>query len=79
MEEKKWRFGVVGNIVSEHTDENGNIYYGTKAFTPGTKVYISGKFWDKQRTDISVIGIKVKEIHKREFAVCPECKTAFYL
>ena len=30
-------------------------------------------------TDISVIGIKVKQIHKREFAVCPECKTAFYL
>ena len=42
MEEKKWRFGVVGNIVSEHTDENGNVYYGTKAFTPSTKVYIDG-------------------------------------
>lgn len=56
MEEAKWRFGVVGNIVFEHTDENGNVYYGTKAFTPGTKVYIDGKFWDYQRTDISVIG-----------------------
>lgn len=30
-------------------------------------------------TDIKVIGIKVKEVHKREFAVCHECKTAFYL
>ena len=56
MGEAKWRFGVVGNIVSEHTDDNGNVYYGTKAFTPGTKVYINGKFWDYQRTDISVIG-----------------------
>ena len=56
MEEKKWRFGVVGNIVSEHTDENGNIYYGTKAFTPGTKVYINGKYWDYESADISVIG-----------------------
>ncbi len=56
MEETKWRFGVVGNIVSEHTDDNGNIYYGTKAFTPGTKVYINGKYGDYDRTDISVIG-----------------------
>ncbi|MBR7159967.1 MAG: hypothetical protein IKD20_02905 [Clostridia bacterium] len=56
MEQIKWRFGVVGNIVSEHTDENGNVYYGTKAFTPGTKVYINGKFWDYKRTEISVIG-----------------------
>ena len=56
MENINWRFGVVGNIVSEHTDENGNTYYGTKAFTPGTKVYINGKYWDYSRTDISVIG-----------------------
>ena len=56
MEQIEWRFGVVGNIVSEHTDENGNVYYGTKAFTPGTKVYINGKFWDYKRTEISVIG-----------------------
>lgn len=56
MDEAKWRFGVVGNIVSEHTDENGNIYYGTKAFTSGTKVYINGKFWDYERRDITVIG-----------------------
>ena len=56
MEQIEWRFGVVGNIVSEHTDENGNVYYGTKAFTPGTKVYINGKFWDYQRTEIGVIG-----------------------
>ena len=44
MEEKKWRFGVVGNIVSEHTDEDGNVYYGAKAFTPGIfLLFPSGK------------------------------------
>lgn len=42
MEEAKWRFGVVGNIIGEHTDENGNTYYGTKAFKPNTKVYVHG-------------------------------------
>ena len=54
--EKNWRFGVVGNIVSEHTDENGNVYYGSKAFTSGTKVYIYGKFWDPKNPNIAVIG-----------------------
>ena len=56
MDEAKWRFGVVGNIVSEHTDDDGNVYYGTKAFTPGTKVYINGKFWDPENPNIAVIG-----------------------
>ena len=56
IKEKKWRFGVVGNIVSEHTDENGNTYYGSKAFTPGTKVYLHGKFWDPENPNIGVIG-----------------------
>lgn len=56
MDEVKWRFGVVGNIIAKHIDENGNAYYGTKAFTPGTKVYIDGKYWDPTRETISVIG-----------------------
>ena len=56
MENINWRFGVVGNIVPEHTDENGNVYYGTKAFTPGTKVYINGKYWSHDKTNIGVIG-----------------------
>ena len=38
-----WRFGVVGNIVKQHLDNEGIIRYGTKAFTGGTKVYIDGK------------------------------------
>lgn len=56
MEEAYWRFGVVGNIVSQHTDENGNTYYGTKTFTAHTKVYIDGKYWSADQKEISVIG-----------------------
>ena len=33
MEEIKWRFGAVGNVVGKHTDGDGNTYYGTKAFS----------------------------------------------
>ena len=51
-----WRFGVSGNIVGKHTDADGNVYYGTKAFTPGTKVYLDGKHWSNDKDDISVIG-----------------------
>ncbi len=57
-EEKAWRFGVVGNIVESHTDENGNIYYGTKSFRPKAKVYLEGKNWDKGYGDtMAVIGL----------------------
>ena len=64
MENLKWIFGVVGNITAKHIDEDGNTYYGTKAFTPGTKVYIAGKYWmphigtdwDPSTAEIHVIG-----------------------
>ena len=56
MQDIQWKFGVVGNIVGQHNDGNGNTYYGTKAFKPHTKVYIHGKNWDNGRKDISVIG-----------------------
>lgn len=53
---ENWRFGVVGNIIGAHKDSNGNVYYGTKAFTPGTKVYLDGKYWSKEHSTINVIG-----------------------
>ncbi len=56
MEKSSWIFGVVGNIVSTHGDENGNIYYGTKAFTPGTKVYLYRTYQDNEQKIIKVIG-----------------------
>jgi len=52
-----WRFGVVGNIVKQHLDNEGIIRYGTKAFTGGTKVYIDGKGWSPDRDTVSVIGL----------------------
>lgn len=53
----EWRFGVVANITYSHIDENGEIRYGTKAFKPGTKVYLGGKYWDSTNPNIGVIGL----------------------
>ena len=54
--DKNWRFGVVGNIVREHMDDNGIIRYGTKAFKGETKVYIYGITWIPGNKEVSVIG-----------------------
>ena len=54
--DKNWRFGVVGNIVKKHIDDEGILCYGTKAFTGGTKVYIHGNIWNPGKTELSVIG-----------------------
>lgn len=53
----EWRFGVVANITHSHLDDSGELRYGTKAFTPGTKVYLGGKFWDRTNPQIGVIGM----------------------
>lgn len=53
----EWRFGVVANITHSHLDEGGELCYGTKAFTPGTKVYLGGKYWDRANPQIGVIGM----------------------
>lgn len=52
-----WKFCVVGNIVKTHFDENGVLRYGTSAFPGGTKVYLEGRFWDKTRPTIAVVGL----------------------
>lgn len=56
-DEKKWRFCVAGNIVKNHTDDEGNIWYGTKAFRGGAKVYLCGKYWSWDFKVIRVIGL----------------------
>lgn len=56
MKNPDWRFGVVANITEYHTGEDGREYRGTKAFTPGTKVYLGGKGWNEERDSIGVIG-----------------------
>ena len=58
MDEKlNWTYCVVGNIKKTHYDENGTLRYGTTAFTGGTKVYLSGRIWDKTRDHINVLGV----------------------
>lgn len=54
---KEWRFAVVGNIVKSHKGDDGKVYYGTKEFTGGTKVYLDGKYFPADGAKISVIGL----------------------
>ncbi len=46
---KEWRFGVVGNIIRTHYDEEGILRYGTKAFSGGTiirnNIYVATDFY----------------------------------
>lgn len=58
MEEKQnWTYCVVGNIKKTHYDEDGTLRYGTAAFTGGTRVYISGRIWDRSRDHIKALGL----------------------
>lgn len=57
MENPIWRFGVVANITEYHIGDDGKKYRGTKPFTPGTKVYLGGKNWNKTSNSIGVIGL----------------------
>lgn len=66
---KEWRFAVAANIVHSHLGEDGKVYYGTKAFTPGTKVYLNGKEWNNKSCDISVIGLD--RFHHFVFEIVP--------
>ena len=58
-----WKFCVIGNIKKQHTDENGNFFYGTPAFTGGTKVYLCGKYWNETSPTIGVIGLNRRGKH----------------
>ena len=58
MEKKQnWTYCVVGNIKKTHYDADGTLRYGTAAFTGGTKVYISGRIWDRTRDHINALGL----------------------
>ena len=57
MEEKQqWTYCVAGNIKKMHFDDNGTLRYGTHEFTGGTKVYLSGRLWDRTCDHINVLG-----------------------
>ena len=52
-----WTYCVVGNIKKTHYEKDGTLRYRTAAFTGGTKVYISGRIWDRTRDHINALGI----------------------
>ena len=52
-----WKYCVVGNIKTTHFDEDGTLRYGTPAFAGGTKVYLSGRLWDRTMTHIDALGL----------------------
>lgn len=54
---QNWTYCVVGNIKKTHYDEDGTLRYGTVAFTGGTKVYLSGRLWDRTSDHIDALGI----------------------
>ena len=55
-EKQNWTYCVVGNIKKTHYDPDGTLRYGTAAFTGGTKVYLSGRVWDRTQDTICVVG-----------------------
>lgn len=57
MEDKKFKYYVVGNIVKTHLDADNTLRYGTSAYTGGTKVFLCGKFWRLSDKEIQVIGL----------------------
>ena len=57
VQNKPWKYCVVGNIVKEHTDKDGIHRHGVAAFVGGTKVYLCGKYWDSSLTTIGVLGL----------------------
>ncbi|MCR5621129.1 MAG: hypothetical protein K6G18_04670 [Treponema sp.] len=57
QKQAEWRWGLVGNIIGEHEfGENRDIYYGTKHFSSGTKVYCAPAQWGDGYENIVVIG-----------------------
>lgn len=49
-------FCLVGNIIEERLDGDGNMWKGTKHFSPGTKLYCYPPIWGDGYRNIKVIG-----------------------
>ena len=74
IEYSNWRYCLVGNIVDRRLyGENHEIRYGTKNFSPGTKVYVSYPHWGDGGEYRVVIGLPknrkklIECIIRREF------------
>lgn len=52
-----WRFCAVGNIKAQHTDKCGTVFYGSKAFSGGTKVYMNDRISGLNDGRITVLGL----------------------
>ncbi len=73
MEERinrPFKYCVVGNIVKERIDEDGNIRHGTIEFSGGTKVYICGKleYDDPEYVDVIALS-RMKTCGWRQYRV----------
>ena len=61
--EEEWKWCLVGNIVQKREyGENHEIKYGTKHFSPGTKIYCAQGCWGDGYENIIVI-VKILKIH----------------
>ena len=56
MENLSWRYCIADNIKQIYTNDNGNIWYGTKIFPGGRKIYISNRYC-KETEEIVVMGL----------------------
>ena len=82
MEDRKFKYCVVGNIVKTHIDSDGTLRYGTSAYTGGTRVFLCGKFWTISDKEIEVIGLtrgKKYQVHSVPIELIENvrCKTAY--
>ncbi len=66
------KYCVVGNIVTERLDENGEIRHGTVSFPGGRKVYISKRLWDDGVLVFGLNRFKDKYILERIPLACIE-------
>lgn len=57
-EQLEWRWCLVGNIADKRIyGEDHEIQYGTKHFSPGTKVYIAPHQWGDGGENLVVLGV----------------------
>ena len=72
LQEQEFKYCLVGNIVQEREyGENHEIVKGTKAFRPGTKVYVSPMFCGDGGENRYVIGLSR---HKKYIKIVTEIK-----
>ena len=59
------KYCVIGNVVKEHFDEDGNIKYGTASFPGGRKVYITRRLWGNEVVVMGLNRFKSKYVYEK--------------